>query len=184
MDRSIAQLMDDIFNLAALVTFIAVPFFAFDLVRYQWSWLRYRYQSTRGRSSPLPRLFPRITVISFVALVFLMSATASVVEMAAKSEMKPYLNDVENVQVSINGAVVPDPAPVLDALRSMTSVMAHHSHPTRRLHVVIRSEEGSVALDLDRDSQRPREYWVFYPAYRTTAVNEIGRVTSSVFDSY
>src|SRR5262245_35700303 len=105
MDYTIAHLMDFISNCAALITFICVPFFAFNLVRYQLSWVRYRYRLRRGSGGPLPRRFPVITVISFVALVVVQSVAGIVVEVAAKRELKSYLNDVEVVQVSMNGTI-------------------------------------------------------------------------------
>jgi len=37
---------------------------------------------------------------------------------------------------------------------------------------------------LGRDSGYAQECWVFYPKYRITSNNEIGRVTTPVFDEY
>ena len=37
---------------------------------------------------------------------------------------------------------------------------------------------------LGRDSGYAQEYWVFYPKHRITSNNEIGRVTTPVFDEY
>ena len=52
------------------------------------------------------------------------------------------------------------------------------------IRVDIESGKGNLTLELGRDSGYAQEYWVFYPKYRVTLNNEIGRVTTAVFDEY
>jgi hypothetical protein len=52
------------------------------------------------------------------------------------------------------------------------------------IRVDIESEKGNLTLELGRDSGYAQEYWVFYPKYHVTSNNEIGRVTTPVFDDY
>jgi hypothetical protein len=35
-----------------------------------------------------------------------------------------------------------------------------------------------------RDSDNPREYWVYYPKYLITTYNEVGRLVTPIFDGY
>jgi len=37
-------------------------------------------------------------------------------------------------------------------------------------------------LELGRDSDNAREYWVFIPGNAITSKNEIGRITTAAFD--
>jgi hypothetical protein len=67
-----------------------------------------------------------------------------------------------------------DAAKIVSALQQTSSVLGHHSHPTKKIRVDINSEKGNITLELGRDSQIPEEYWVFYPKYRLTSNYEIG----------
>ena len=87
-------------------------------------------------------------------------------------------------QVSINGASIPEANDVLLTLKNLRWLPAHHSHPTKRIHVEIRKDAHHLVLSLARDSGNPREYWVFYPKYYITSHNEVGRVVTPLFDQY
>jgi hypothetical protein len=52
------------------------------------------------------------------------------------------------------------------------------------IRVDIETDKGTLTLQLGRDSGYAQEYWVFYPKYRITSNNEIGRVTTPLFDEY
>lgn len=100
------------------------------------------------------------------------------------------MNFLENTEeaylVSINGAIAKEKNEVLAMLHSMDNraFQAHHSHPTKHIKVTIESHGKILELQLGRDSQLPQEYWVFYPKYGHTRVNEIARVTTSILDGY
>src|SRR4029077_9192860 len=87
-------------------------------------------------------------------------------------------------RISINGTAVPNSTQVLQALKSLKWMPAHHSSPTKRLTVEISDHSQRVIFSLARDSGNPREYWVFYPTYYITKYNEIGRIVTPLFDSY
>ncbi len=175
MDDSIVHLLDQVMYFVFVIPFVVFPFMAFNLVRYQ--------SSTR-RGSAVSRRFPVISIGLFAVPILLVFAVVNVISAAARSEVRTILDGAEDAEVSINGVVVADPAPVLNALRSMTWMSAHHSFPTTRVHVVVRSTKGKLAVDLGRDSHQPQEYWVFYPGYGATTTNEIDRIVSSAFDAY
>lgn len=86
--------------------------------------------------------------------------------------------------VYVNNHPARDPDKVISDVKSLAPQLGHHSHPTKRIRVEIRSEQGSLTLELDRDSGFPQQYWVFYPKYGITSNNEIGRITTPVFDEY
>jgi hypothetical protein len=87
-------------------------------------------------------------------------------------------------QVLINGASVTNSNDVLLVLKDLRFLPAHHSSPTKRIHVDIRQGPRHIVFSLARDSGNPREYWVFYPKYYITTRNEVGRIVTPLFDKY
>ena len=85
--------------------------------------------------------------------------------------------------VSINGQPAKNAEEVINTLKGLRDVPAHHSSPTRRISVDARGTHP-ITLELGRDSSNPREYWVFYPKHLVTRDNEIGRITTPLFDAY
>ena len=103
-------------------------------------------------------------------------------------------NDVHRFLAESNGPFVVfvegTQAPVarvdslIDVLRSVRPMPAHHSHPTYRVDIRVIDHTGGVLnLELGRDVDVPREYWVFQPDYATTSNNEVGRIVTPLFDS-
>jgi hypothetical protein len=90
----------------------------------------------------------------------------------------------ETYQISINATPAPNPKEVLSAFRALRWLSAHHSSPTKRINVEIADGSHHIVLSLARDSNNPREYWVFYPKYYITRHNKIGRIVTPVFDNY
>jgi hypothetical protein len=86
--------------------------------------------------------------------------------------------------VVVNGRVVPEDTGLLEALKSTGRVMAHHSHPTNMIHVSVEGNGRQMRLNLGRDSSDAQEYWVFFPEYRVTSMNEIGRIRTNALDGY
>jgi hypothetical protein len=87
-------------------------------------------------------------------------------------------------RISINGKTAPNGQQVLLALKSLQWTPPHHSDSTKRIGIDLFYDSHHLVLSLGRDSGDPREYWVFYPNYRITAMNEIGRIKTSIFDGY
>ena len=80
---------------------------------------------------------------------------------------------------------VQNPDAIVAALSQVAHYWAHHSHPTKRIHIDLRSADDRLALELGRDSGDQKEYWVFCPACAITGPNnEIGRITTPLFDEY
>ncbi len=88
-----------------------------------------------------------------------------------------------NARVLVDGHELQNPREVLNLLEEIQDLPAHHSQPTKRLVVDIIGRRH-LTLWLGRDSDNPREYWVFYPRHQITRDNEIGRIVTPLFDAY
>ena len=78
-----------------------------------------------------------------------------------------------NCRVSINGKTVLNSQEVISILKTLDWVPAHHSHPTTRITVDITDHAPRLVFSLGRDSDDPREYWVFWPKYHITAQTKL-----------
>ncbi len=67
-------------------------------------------------------------------------------------------------EVLIDGVRVDDATALLDALRGLAEVPAHHSSPTGFVEVELRSGAEVMRLAIARDSSRPAEHWVYLGA--------------------
>lgn len=90
----------------------------------------------------------------------------------------------DQYQLSVDGAIASNPKEVLTALKTLDWRLPHHSSPGKRINVEIFDRSRRTFFSLARDSGNPREYWVFFPEHFITRSNEIGRIKTSVFDSY
>lgn len=84
--------------------------------------------------------------------------------------------------VSVNGQPFQKSGALVDALRRMSNTGAHHSSPGQTFNVILTTEKGPVTLVLRRDSQNPREYWVFYDSFQSTQSSDVARVFTDVLD--
>jgi len=108
-------------------------------------------------------------------------AIAAFVKSAALHEINPKL--AANVEaLTINGTQFDRTNELLADLRSMHGTVGHHSHPTVGYRVHLTSSRGLLELQLCRDSANPHEYWVFYPAFYSTKMNDIGHVFTNALD--
>jgi hypothetical protein len=117
----------------------------------------------------------------FVGSILIAITIAGIMSSCSRVEALNALRNLSgNYKVNVNSEPAHDPDKIVAALKEV----AHHSHPTKMIRVDVQSEKGSLTLELGRDSGYAQEYWVFYPKYRVTSNNEIGRVTTRVFDEY
>jgi hypothetical protein len=157
------HLLDQFASVVIYISFVALPFFLFSVAT---------------------RRFLRVSASLFLGPILISFLATQIIITIVRANALTLLNGGEDAVVSINETTVADPAPILNALRSMALTSAHHLHTTNRLHVVIRTKKGNLSLDLGRDSDRPREYWVFYPGYRSIRENDIARFVSNALDTY
>jgi hypothetical protein len=173
--------LDLLFFTAGASAFVAVPFLLVNWVTF----VRQRSRAALPASRALVP-FPIKSVAFFVTPILVAFGAASV---AATMERRSALAFLEQspgrLHVSVNGRPVPNGDDVVLSLKRITPYWAHHSHPTTRIRVEVRDNSArNLVVELGRDSDVPREYWVFSPASAITLRNDIGRVTTSVFDSY
>jgi hypothetical protein len=88
----------------------------------------------------------------------------------------------ETQSVTVNGTLIDSNAPLVAALRKMHGASYHHSHGTTRYRVVLTTSFGLLPLDLDRDSEDPHEYWVFYPLFHITKLNDVAHAFTDALD--
>jgi len=72
---------------------------------------------------------------------------------------------------------------LLQPLATLSQRPAHHSHPEEAFLVVLIDGERRMELELCRDSDRRREYWVYlYGESEIRDRNDVGRITTDVLD--
>ena len=164
------------FGFAASV--IALPFLLVN-------WARYMKARPVNRLISVHAGFPTKSVSFFVISVLITGALASSLTTYARGEALNFLQSLSgNYQVYVNQQQVRDPNKMISSLKKIAPYWAHHSHPTTRIRVDIRSDARDLTLELGRDSDNPQEYWVFSLDHSVTSENEIGRITTSAFDEY
>ncbi len=118
--------------------------------------------------------------IGSLAVVLLLSDLAKT---GARNEFKRWLDKVSSdVVVNVNGELVVNPNQVVGELKKVAPLQAHHSRTTTRISIEIVSGGDRLVVDLERDGDIAQEYWVFYPKYRWRLYDEIGRITTNLFD--
>jgi hypothetical protein len=128
---------------------------------------------------------PNKSLLAFVCSILVIFLLSSIMRSIIKGQVVEYLSHAEaNAIVSVEGNVVTDSQSVIRELEKMSTYPGHHSHPEKTIHITIVSKGHTMRLNLGRDSGLTNEYWVFYPQYNHTSLNEIGRITTNAFDSY
>ena len=141
-------------------------------------------KAVRSHRPNSPRLASRMFltgVLVFAGVIAGEFLVGGIIKAAALVEIRARLSG-ELESVTINDIPVGDADGLIAAVRDVHDTIAHHSHPTTRYRLSIKTSRGSLLLDLARDSQDPHEYWVFYPNFHSTNANEVGRVFTDAFD--
>jgi hypothetical protein len=174
------NVLDVLANILFIVPFVVLPFLIVNWVRY----MKVRTEN-KSRFAPRPVRFPVMSVLFFAGPIIIVGVIGEIMATRSRVEALSFLRGLSgNHKVYVNSQPAHDPDRVINALQEVTPQPAHHSHPTKRIRVEIQSEQGNLILELGRDSGYGQEYWVFYPKYHATSDNEIGRITTPVFDEY
>ena len=100
-------------------------------------------------------------------------------------EVANFIDDLPaNYTVKVNQQTVPNGDKIISVLKTAARQEGHHSHPTKRISLVIQSEKGKLELELRRDSEIPQEYWVYYYKYGVGDHPDVGKITTPLFDEY
>ena len=163
-----------------VIPFIALPFLLVNWMRY----LKIRRENKSRRVAP-PAKVPIKSVLFFGVPIVIAISIAEFVQWRSRVETLNFLRNLSgNYTVYVNSRRPTDADAIIAALKTSAPVMGHHSSPTKPINVDIQTPNGALSLVLRRDSSYAQEYWVFYPKYRITSNNEIGRVTTPLFDNY
>jgi len=171
------SVLDFVFVIALLVAVIAAPF---SIVGWSNS-----LSHPKGQ-----RPFPLKSTLFFAVPVLIGVLAAATSTLIAQSQVAGFLESLsERYTISVEGRIVQNRDEVLAAVKAFADLPAHHSSPTRELHVDISDPPRHLQLALARDSSDPQEYWVFAPspsklAARASMKKDIGHIKTPVFDAY
>jgi hypothetical protein len=144
-------------------------------------WIKGLRKKKIGKKLIIPTVLGGVLFISPIILTFYL---ASIIENHGRDEVLSFIGNDDSYRVIIDGQKTVDPGPYITELRKITNLAAHHSHPNRRINIEIIKSDKKLLLILGQDSQYKNEFWVFYPKYRHTSLNEIGRVRTNLFDNH
>lgn len=147
-------------------------------------WVVAAVSMVRNRMKPFPDKRPRgfaAAGMVFVGVIGAEFTLVAFVKHEAFREIDPQLyGKIESV--TVNGIQIGNSGPLVTALRNMQGTIGHHSHPTKRYRVLLTTARGSLALDMERDSEDPEEYWVFYPYFHITRLNPLGHAFTDALE--
>ena len=69
-----------------------------------------------------------------------------------------------------------DETSLLNALKNMEYLDIYRTKPTVKNKVRIVARDGELQLILAKDSVHDDVYWVYYPKYRFSRINDIGKI--------
>ena len=160
---------------ASIITgVISAPLFLFSCIPY----------IARRNSGPASRV-ASVSFVVFVLSIVVGLTSSWLASSTAREEVGRKLQAAgDKSQISINGKPAPNSKEILSVLRTLHTSPGHHSHPTHAIGIGVSDDPESLTLLLARDSDDPKEYWVFFPKYWITSTKEIGRIKTSEFDGY
>ena len=172
------NILNVIGSCAFAATIVALPFLLVN-------WWKYIKNQPVNRLVTVRTGFPTKSVSFFLISAGIAMAAATVMTTYARGDALNFLQSLpDNYTVYVNQQQVNDPGKMVSSLKEIAPYWPHHSHPTTRIRVDVRSDARVLTLELGRDSGNPREYWVFYSAQSFTSNTEIGRITTAAFDQY
>ena len=172
-------------NILNIVTYCAFAASIISLAFLLVNGWRYMQGQPANRLVATRAGFPTKSVSFFLLSALTTVAAASIITTYARRDVLSFLQNLSgNYTVYVNHREVRESEKIISSLKEIAPYWAHHSHPTKRIRVYIRSDGRDLTLELGRDSGKPQEYWVFYSGHSVTSENEIGRITTSAFDEY
>jgi len=115
----------------------------------------------------------------FLAFIATAIISDSVNDKNARSELKSFLTR-KDIKIVANNQTLLDTLKsnkIVNALKTITNIDAHHSHSMDRNRIKIISGKDTVSLEIGQDSEYPTEYWIFSDKYELT---EIGRIRTTL----
>jgi len=123
-------------------------------------------------------------LIGQLAVVFILSyGILWIINIESRNELKSLLNE-KNIKITVNGENINTEysLQIIAELNKIKSYSGHHSHPEKEFEIGILSGNTKMDLTIKKDSDIKNEYWVYWNKYSSTNLNEIGRVTTNIFE--
>jgi hypothetical protein len=132
----------------------------------------------------------RVVLLVLAALgMFILVGGVFLAEHLSENRARRYLLTAvtESSGVIVNGRRLSDPSVVLNALRGIRRVPAHHSSPSAPIHLLLEGGPEPVGIIIARDSNRPHEFWVYRPGsnwHNDPLGQDAGRILSGELDGF
>jgi hypothetical protein len=149
--------LDVVFGVCIVTTLISVLFFA-----TRWT---------------LPKV---VFGVGVIATLIVAGSSKSIAQFQVLQLLE---SEPADTPIFVDGRQVQNGGEILTELKRLGDLPAHHSQPVKTITVEV-AGRSHLTLWLRRDSNEPREYWVFDPSHLITRNNEIGRIVTPVFDAY
>ena len=173
------HLLSVTFDFLAVLAIVALGFLVVNFARYMKKRSAIRFLTGNSEAK-----FPVKSAVVFVGAALLILWVTLSATSLARREVLGFITDAQALKVYVNSQLAPNSDEIVTALKTLQPVAAHHSRPTTMIKLDLHSDNGVVTIECGRDSANAQEYWVFYPKYGITSNNEIGRITTSAFNSY
>jgi len=168
-----------------LISYIAIGIAIASVPFLIYNWVDYTAAKKREEDSSgiFVAVFPIKSVGFFIGPVITGIICGAIITYIGTNSTFDFLNSLSGqYSVKVNDTKAENPEQLVAELKRVGHISAHHSHPTKIIRIEIESSKGRMLLHLRRDSDTPREYWVFNPAFDD--MNEIGRLNTTVLDQY
>jgi len=126
-----------------------------------------------------------ICILSFSVPILLIFVLGWRMRSVTRKEVKSFMAKTSpDSKLMIDGQQVKGSYRFISELSKVSPLAAHNSHATKRIRIDIESADDKLTLEVGQDNINSDEFWVFYPSFRHTRANEIGRIRSSLFEEY
>jgi hypothetical protein len=172
-----AHMLDNIaHSLTPILVLLALCGWIYGVTARAWASRPLMSWEPRNRTA---RFFLGLLVFGgIIASFFVFGA---IIKTAAREEMSPRLCSRIG-SATVNGRPFEQVDELAAVLRGIHDSPAHHSHPAKSYEVRVNTDVGPLTLRLCRDADNPHEYWVFYPGFHSTSLNEVGRTFTDLLD--
>jgi predicted small secreted protein len=169
------KLIDSFINYLFILSFLVGLFF-FPCFSVMW------IKAVRKRKIPKQLLISSIILgCVFTGSIITIALLSSKLTSYSREEVLDFVNDSTKYEIRINGSAISNPDLYIKELRKLQVNAPNHSHPTTSVQINVIKTGDELKLILRQDSAIKEEFWVFYPEFRHTTENEIGRIRTKLF---
>ena len=121
------------------------------------------------------RLNPYIILV-MISVLIVTPLAGTFIPSLVRSELHEKLGGEIISVVSQRGV---DKAKVLQSLKDMSSPKHNNTHSLERFMFKVKTAEEEIYLELAKDSNDNEVYWVYYPKYYYSGINDVGKIKLS-----